>query len=74
MPGGDRTGPQGLGPRSGGARGRCTGGDAPGDGGRRGGQAGTASSCRMQNSPVNGRKEHHGSIRKTEKCRDETES
>ena len=30
MPGGDRTGPQGLGPRSGGRRGRCSGHDGPG--------------------------------------------
>lgn len=40
MPAGDRTGPQGLGPRSGGRKGWCLGGGGPGYGakcGKRGG-------------------------------------
>lgn len=40
MPGGDRTGPKGLGPRSGGRNGRCSGAGGPGYGagsGKRGG-------------------------------------
>jgi Family of unknown function (DUF5320) len=36
MPGGDRTGPQGLGPRSGGRRGRCAGTSGQGNGAGKG--------------------------------------
>jgi len=32
MPGGNRTGPHGLGPRTGGRKGRCSGGGGPGYG------------------------------------------